>query len=101
MNSWGPNPSLQGERKILRGVFTSSIKRLVMEFAVVVVKRRQRNVQKVCCTCRVAVSRIEPIAFLDVLVAVAILVAKAPYSSVIRLRCVFLFLAGLRGKRGL
>ena len=49
-----------------------------------------------CCTCRVVVLCTELIAFLDVLVDVAIVVAKAPYSPVIRLRCVFLFLAGLR-----
>ena len=53
------------------------------------------------CAARAELLFCVPIAFLDVLVAVAIVVAKAPYSSVIRLRCVFLFLAGLKGKRGL
>ena len=53
------------------------------------------------CAARAELLFCVPIAFLDVLVAVAIVVAKAPYSSVILLRCVFLFLAGLKGKRGL
>ena len=36
-------------------MFTSPAKREISRFHVVVVQRRQRNVQKVCCTCRVLV----------------------------------------------
>ena len=65
------------------------------EFPIAVMKRRQSNVQKSVLQVQTTVLLIEPIAFLDDLVALAIVVAKAPYSPVIRLRCVFLFLAEL------
>ena len=41
---------LENKRKIRRRVLTVSIQRY-MKFHLVVVKWRQRNVQKVCCTC--------------------------------------------------
>ena len=65
------------------------------EFPIAVVKRRQSNVQKSVLHVQTTVLLIKPIAFLDDLVALAIVVVKAPYSPVIRLRCVFLFLAEL------
>ena len=34
-------------------VFPFSTKREIKQFHVVVVRRRQRNVQKACCTCKV------------------------------------------------
>ena len=40
-------------------------------------QRRQRNSQKVCCTCRGVVLVIKPIAFSDVFVTVAVAVAVA------------------------
>ena len=43
-------------------MFTSSTKREIFHFHVVVVQRRQRNVPKACCTCKVFVLPIEPIA---------------------------------------
>ena len=45
-------------------MFTSSIKRRRREFHFVVVQGRQRNVQKVCCTCKAAVLLIKPTALL-------------------------------------
>ena len=45
LNSWRPHPSL-GRGRIILPVFTSSIKRLIRKFHVVVVQWRQRNVQK-------------------------------------------------------
>ena len=44
--SWGPHSSLERERKFLRRLFTSSIKREIRHFHVVVVQQRRRNVQK-------------------------------------------------------
>ena len=40
------HPSLEGERKICRGVFTSSLRRRMRECHVVVVCRRQRKYEK-------------------------------------------------------
>ena len=45
LTSWGTHLSLDKERKILRRLFTSSTKREIMHFHVVVVQRRQGNVQ--------------------------------------------------------
>ena len=42
--SWEPHSSLEIERKILRRLFTSSIKREIRHFQVVVVQVPQRNV---------------------------------------------------------
>ena len=47
-NFWRPHPSLERERKIRRRVFTSSIKRPIRKFHVLVVQWRQRNVPKQC-----------------------------------------------------
>ena len=44
--AWGPHWSLERERKIRRRLFMSSTKREIMHFHVVVVRRRQWNVQK-------------------------------------------------------
>ena len=44
--SWGPHLSLERERKFLRRLFTSSIKREIRHFHVVVMQQRRRNVQK-------------------------------------------------------
>ena len=44
--SWGPHSSLERERKIRCRLFTSSKKREIRHFHVVVVQWRQRNVQK-------------------------------------------------------
>ena len=46
MISCEPHSSLERERKILRRLFTSSIKREIRHFQVVVVQVPQRNVQK-------------------------------------------------------
>ena len=46
MISCGPHTSLERERKIRRRLFTSSMKRKIRHFHVVVVQSRQRNVQK-------------------------------------------------------
>ena len=45
-------------------VFTSSTKREIRQFHVVVLQWRQRRVQNACCTCRVAVLQSKPIAVL-------------------------------------
>ena len=44
--SWGPHSSLERERKIRRRLFTSSIKREIGHFQVVVVQVPERNIQK-------------------------------------------------------
>ena len=44
--SWGPYSTLESERKIRIRLFTSSIKREIRHFHVVVVQWRQGNVQK-------------------------------------------------------
>ena len=51
----------QIEKKIRRCLFTSSIKREMRYFHVVVVQKLERNVQKVWCTCEVVVLLIKPI----------------------------------------
>ena len=45
-------------------VFTSSTKREIRQFHIVVLQRRQIRVQNACCTCRVAVLQSKPIAVL-------------------------------------
>ena len=55
---------------------TSSTKREIRYFHVVVVQRRQRNVHKVCCMYKVVIFSI---VFFAVLIAVAVVVAYAPY----------------------
>ena len=46
LNSWEPYPSSETERKFCRLLCTSSVKREIRHFHVVVVQRRQRHVQK-------------------------------------------------------
>ena len=63
------------ERKICRDVFKSNIKRPMWEFHVVVVKWRQRNVEESVMHVQSCCFAHKPIAFFDVLVAVAVAVA--------------------------
>ena len=58
------NPSSERERKFHSSLFTSSIKREIRHFLVVVVQWWQRNVQKSVITCKVVVLLIKPIVFL-------------------------------------
>ena len=60
------------ERKICRDVIKSSIKRPMGEFHVVVVKWRQRNVEESVMHVQSCCFAYKPIAFFDVLVAVAV-----------------------------
>ena len=77
-------------------VSTSSIKREIKHFHVVVVQRRQRNGQKAWCTCKVVVLLISTIAFFAVLVVATVVVAPAPsYYYCQRVRQ-----AKTRGRRG-
>ena len=69
LNSLEPCPS--SEREFCRPLYTSSIKREIRHFHVVVVQWRQRNVQKTLCTCKVVVL-LKSVSFFDVLVAAAI-----------------------------
>ena len=46
LNSKGPHPSSEREVKFRRCLFMFSIKRKIRHFHVVVVQKRQRNVQK-------------------------------------------------------
>ena len=59
------------ERKICRDVFKSYIKRTVRDFHVVVVQWRQRNVEESVMHVQSCCFAYKPIAFFDVLVAVA------------------------------
>ena len=59
----GPYSSSERERKFRRCLFTSTIKREIRHFHVVVVQKRERNVKKVWCTCEVVVLLINPIVF--------------------------------------
>ena len=54
LNSKEPYPSSEREIKFRRCLFTFSIKRENWHFHVVVLQKRQRNVQKVCCTFQVS-----------------------------------------------
>ena len=72
--SWGPQSNLEGERKILRHLFTSSIKREIRHFHVIVAQRYK----KAYCTCEVVFLLNKPIALLEFLIVVAVVVAKAP-----------------------
>ena len=65
--------SSEGEIKFRRCLFTFFIKHEIRHFHVMVVQKRQRNVQKSMCTCKVVFLLVKPIAFLDVLVAVVLL----------------------------
>ena len=63
------------ERKICRDVFKSYIKRPVRDFHVVVVQWRQRNVEESMMHVQSCCFAYKPIAFFDVLVAVAVAAA--------------------------
>ena len=63
------------EGKFCPGLFTSSIKREIGLFHVVVVQWRERNVQKKCAARAVIVLRIKPIAFFAVPVAAAVILS--------------------------
>ena len=62
--SCGLHSSLERERNIRRRLITSSIKREIRHVDVVVVQRRQRNVQKAWHTCKVDGLLYKPITFL-------------------------------------
>ena len=62
--SCGLHSSLERERNIRRRLITSSIKREIRHFHVVVVQRRQRNVLKAWRTCKVDGLLYKPITFL-------------------------------------
>ena len=68
------------EKKIPCRLFTSSIKGEIRHFHAVVVQWRQKNVKNVYCTCKVVVLLIKP-KFFDILAAVAVVVAKAPFKE--------------------
>ena len=78
--SWISRGHIQAqiEKKIRRCLFTSSIKREMRHFHVVVVQKLERNVQKVWCTCEVVVLLIKPIVFLTFLLSSASLDLKVP-----------------------
>ena len=60
----GPHSSFERERKIRCHLFTSSIKCEIRDFHAVVVQWRKEMYKKVCCTCKVVVLLIKPIACL-------------------------------------
>ena len=76
--------SLKRERKIRRRFFTFSITREIRHFHVVVVKWRQRNVQKSVIHVQTGCFANQIYCFFAALVAVAVVVAKAPYWSLSR-----------------
>ena len=55
-------------------LITSSTKREIRKFYIIVVQWQQRNVQKAYCTCKVVVLPIQPIAFCTFPIVVAILI---------------------------
>ena len=72
--SWGPHSSLERERKTRRRLFTSSIKREIRPFHVIVVQ----VYKKACCTCEIVFVLNKPTALLAFLIVVAVVVAKPP-----------------------
>ena len=74
---WGPDSSLERERKIRRRLFALSIKPEIRHFHVVVVQWRQRNLQKSVMHVQSCFAN-QTYSFFAVLVAVAALVAKVP-----------------------
>ena len=64
LNFKGPNSSSEKQTKFCRCLFTSSIKREIRHFHVVVEQKREWKVQKVWCTCEVVVLLIKPIVFM-------------------------------------
>ena len=78
LNPKGPYLSLEKEKENSCAVFTNSIKRAreIRKFQVADLQRRLRNVQKKC-TKKLLFCSYKPIVFFAVLVAVAVVVAKA------------------------
>ena len=74
----GPYSSSEREIKFRRCLFTSTIKREIRHFHVVVVQKRERNVKKVWCTCEVVLLLINPIVFLTFSLLSASLDLKVP-----------------------
>ena len=73
--SWGPKLEFRKTKEIRCGLITSSIKHEIGHFHVVVMQGTgQKWTNKVWCTCRVVV-----LLLFDVLVAVAVVDAKAPF----------------------
>ena len=68
-------PNKEGERKFCRCLFTSSARHEIRHFYVVVAQKRQRNVQKSVMHVQSCCLLIKPIAFYDVLVAVAVVLS--------------------------
>ena len=64
-NSSEPYSSSEGERNFSRCLFTSSIKREIRYFPIVVVQWRQKNVQKSVMPCRVFVCLFNLLLFWD------------------------------------
>ena len=77
--SWRPHPSLERETKIRRRLFTSSIKRPISKFHIRVVQWRQSSVPKRVMYVQSCCFGYKDYCFLDVLVAVAVVVANTPY----------------------
>ena len=79
--SWflGVGLKFKRERKIRRRLFTFSITREIRHFHVVVVKWRQRNEQKSVIHVQTGCFANQIYCFFAALVAVAVVVAKAPY----------------------
>ena len=63
-------------------MFTSSTKRRIRKFLVVVVQEWLGNVPKACCTCTIVVLLSKLISFFDVPIAVAVVASRAPFSLV-------------------
>ena len=77
--SCGLHSSLERERKFRRSLFASSKKREIRHFHVVVTQWRQRNVQKSVMHVQSCCIAHQAYCFFDVLAAVAVVVAKAPF----------------------
>ena len=77
-NFKGPYLILEREIKFCRCLVTFFIKREIRHFHVVVVQKRERNIQKVWCTCKVVVLLIKPIVFMAFSLPSASLDLKVP-----------------------
>ena len=73
LNSWELYPCSEREKKLCRPLFTSSIKREITHFRVVVVQWRQRNVQKSVLHVQSCCFAHSTHCFFDVLVAILVL----------------------------
>ena len=63
LNCWDPYPSSEREIIFRRRLFTFSIKCNIKQFHVVVMQKRQRNLQKIWCTCKGVVLPSKPFCF--------------------------------------